>query len=236
MNGMTSCPEFRQLLGVYVVGAIDPHERARVDAHLAHCPGCREELAGLAGLPALLGRVPIDEAARISGVLPERGQAGQQPEAELLRPLLGRVRHQRRVQRWRTMAVAVAVVAAVAGLSAGVTSALQAPPSHRVAVAHWETKQASNHITRAVAVVKYRGMPWGTMIETRVSGIAPGTTCQLWVTGPGGQSQMVGSWTQAHGWNADKTWYAASTSFPAHAVRGFEITAGNQVLVSIPAT
>lgn len=235
MNGMTSCPDFRQLLGVYVVGAIDPHERALVDSHLSGCPGCREELASLAGLPALLGRVPVDEAARISGVSPGRGEPGQLPEVELLRPLLGRVRHQRRVRRWRTIAAAAAVAAAVAGLSAGVTSALQGQASRPHVIVHWETKHAANSVTKAAVVVKYHAMPWGTQIETKVSGIAPGTTCELWVTGPGGQAQVIGSWTEARGWHAADTWYQASTSFPAHAVKSFEITAGNRVLVSVRA-
>ncbi|HEV2450308.1 MAG TPA: zf-HC2 domain-containing protein [Streptosporangiaceae bacterium] len=237
MNGMTSCPEIRQLLGVYVVGAIDPSERALVDSHLSGCPGCREELASLAALPALLGRIPIDEAARISGDLPERSQPGQEPEAELLHPLLGRVRHQRRVRRWRTTAAAAAVAAAVAGLSAGVTSALQSPASPRPsAVVRWETKHAINPVTRAAVVVKYRSTAWGTQIETNVSGIAAGTACALWVTGAGGKSLMVASWTEADGWHAARTWYMASTWVPAHAVKSFEIMAGNRMLVSVPAT
>ena len=66
MTVMTGCQHVRQSLGVYVLGAIDPVERARVDTHLVGCLDCREELAGLAGLPALLGRVPAGEAARIA--------------------------------------------------------------------------------------------------------------------------------------------------------------------------
>ena len=66
MTGLSECNEVRQALGVYVLGAIDPAERSIVDAHLPHCLDCREELAGLAGLPALLGRVPVAEAARFN--------------------------------------------------------------------------------------------------------------------------------------------------------------------------
>ena len=40
-----SCRTFRESLGIYVVGAIEPSERAAVDAHLSQCPECREELA-----------------------------------------------------------------------------------------------------------------------------------------------------------------------------------------------
>ena len=66
MTEMADCGDIRQALGVYVVGAIDPAERAIVDAHLSHCQDCREELAGLAGLPALLGRVPLADAERLA--------------------------------------------------------------------------------------------------------------------------------------------------------------------------
>ncbi len=53
----------RQALGVYVVGAIGPADRSAVDKHLTGCSRCRDELADLAGLPALLGKVPADEAS-----------------------------------------------------------------------------------------------------------------------------------------------------------------------------
>ncbi len=56
------CAEVRLALGVYVIGVIDPGERALVDQHLAACPKCRAELAGLAGLPAWLGSLTLDEA------------------------------------------------------------------------------------------------------------------------------------------------------------------------------
>ncbi|MGI8452084.1 MAG: zf-HC2 domain-containing protein, partial [Streptosporangiaceae bacterium] len=48
MTAPRGCAEIRAALGVYVVGAIDPADRAAVDSHLAWCTGCREELAGLA--------------------------------------------------------------------------------------------------------------------------------------------------------------------------------------------
>ena len=54
MTGMAGCREIKQALGVYVLGAIDPAERAQVDEHLASCADCREELASLAGSPARL--------------------------------------------------------------------------------------------------------------------------------------------------------------------------------------
>jgi anti-sigma factor RsiW len=44
-----------------VLGAIEPADRAVLERHLGGCPRCRAELASLAGLPALLRRVPEAE-------------------------------------------------------------------------------------------------------------------------------------------------------------------------------
>lgn len=76
MTETMDCGEARISLGVYVLGAIDPAERALVDAHLATCRDCRDELAGLAGLPALLARVSTEEAVALA----EDGPAD--PEAD----------------------------------------------------------------------------------------------------------------------------------------------------------
>jgi len=98
-----SCREIRHLLGVYVVGAIDPADRAVVDRHLDRCADCREELAGLAALPALLGRVPLADAERLT--LAGDSQAEDAlPSAELLPSLLRRAAARRKISRWRAIA------------------------------------------------------------------------------------------------------------------------------------
>ncbi len=63
MSGMDECDGVRPLLGVYLTGAIAPADRAVLTRHLASCEQCREELAGLAGLPGLLRRPPVQAAA-----------------------------------------------------------------------------------------------------------------------------------------------------------------------------
>ncbi|WP_207400943.1 anti-sigma factor family protein, partial [Actinomadura roseirufa] len=65
------CPDVRASLGVYVLGAIDPAERSRLEAHLEGCSACRDELAGMAGLPALLGRVDEAQLSQVAGPPPE---------------------------------------------------------------------------------------------------------------------------------------------------------------------
>jgi anti-sigma factor RsiW len=240
MTEMTSCLHVRQSLGVYVVGAIDPAERAMVDRHLAGCPDCREELAGLAGLPALLGRVPLEEAAQIAGFPSERTGPGHRPDvsppgAETLTPLLARVAQRRRVSRWRNLAAAAAVALIAAGSAAGAVQLAQPPSGHPPVgtVVHWDRAHATTPGTNVTADVRYRGQPWGTQLVAQVSGVKPGTTCQLWVMGAHGQKWLAGSWTVAGGWQNDS--YSESVATPVSAVHGFQVTSGATVLVQVKA-
>jgi predicted lipoprotein with Yx(FWY)xxD motif len=66
MDNAGTCAGIRPQLGVYLTGAIAPADRVVVVRHLAACDGCRAELAGLAGLPALLRRPPVQAAAQDS--------------------------------------------------------------------------------------------------------------------------------------------------------------------------
>ncbi|MBO0835893.1 MAG: zf-HC2 domain-containing protein, partial [Actinobacteria bacterium] len=113
------CRDVRLLLGVYVVGAIEPAERSVVDDHLSYCQACRDELAGLAGLPAMLSRVPVEDVEQLDRVLalPENIE----PPAELLDSLLARVVARRRNRLWRGAVAAAAAVAVAAG---GATAAV----------------------------------------------------------------------------------------------------------------
>ena len=71
MTATWDCEEARIALGVYVLGAIDPDERAAVDEHLDTCPRCRAELAEFMELPGLLALVPSEEAIALAdGPLP----------------------------------------------------------------------------------------------------------------------------------------------------------------------
>src|SRR6266705_1922865 len=153
----SACRNIRQSLGVYVVGAIDPAERARVDSHLSTCPDCREELAGLAGLPALLGRVPAADAERLILHSAEVKDLEEPPD-ELLGSLLRRVAERRAVRRWRSLgAAAAAVVIALAGGAAGARilnpgSHVPGPvqPASRV-----EVVSATNPRTNVSAIISY---------------------------------------------------------------------------------
>src|SRR5215469_740087 len=116
-----ACRSFRELLGVYVVGAIEPSERSMLDAHLNQCRDCREELASIAVLPALLHRIPLAEAEQIAEAgLPGTDQ--EDPAPEVLAGLLAEVRTRRRSKLMRTMLAAAAAVVIAVGGSVAVTS------------------------------------------------------------------------------------------------------------------
>jgi hypothetical protein len=226
MSDMTSCLHIRHTLGVYVLGAIDPAERATVDAHLAGCPECREELAGLAGLPALLGRVPFDEAERITGFYSERNMPAEQRDDATLVPVLAKVAHQRRIRRWRGLAAAAAVVLVASGAATVAMHAVDSPPA-----VHWQSDQMTDSATHISLAVKYAAQPGGTKLQVRVTGIPKGTDCEFWVTGSGGARWSAGSWTVASTWQSN--WYQASSSAPFSWVRGFEIISGKTELAML---
>src|SRR6516165_6167995 len=184
VTGMAGCREIRQALGVYVLGAIDPVERAMVDEHLSSCHECREELASLAGLPAMLRKVPIVEAERLAAPEQDPELAGV-PSAEMLTSLIARTTNVRRMHRWRTVAAAAAVAVVALGGGAAVANALQpsaAPlgPGHAQTVAWRQTTgtgpAAGTHLT-----VKYRHQVWGTQMEVNVSGVPAGSVCKFQV-------------------------------------------------------
>lgn len=124
MDDAGTCAGIRPQLGVYLTGAIAPADRVVLVRHLAACDGCRAELAGLAGLPALLRRPPVQAAAQdpsADNTEPDNTVAyypvAGYPDAGGMRERLVRrvVRHRRR-RRWLLVAAAfVLVVAAGAG-------------------------------------------------------------------------------------------------------------------------
>lgn len=225
-----ACREMRQLLGVYVVGAIDPAERSMVDEHLHDCAECRDELAGLAGLPAMLSRVPAADVERLSlapSGLPEMAE----PSAEMLDSLLQRVTTRKRSRLWRG-AVAVAASATLAAGAATAVTQLASEGPAQVA-AFREVATGVNARTGAAAVVDYSATPWhSTAMRVEVTGVRPGTTCQFWVIGPSGPA-YAGSWTvQAR--HGQQAWYSVSSPVPTASVHGFQITSAGKILVSIP--
>jgi anti-sigma factor RsiW len=229
MTELTDCGDIRRALGVYVVGAIDPAERATVDGHLSQCSDCREELAGLAGLPALLGRVPKEDAERL---LLDDEQLEEAP-AELLDSLLQQVAARRRARRWRGIAAAAAaaVIAVGGGIVGGVVMS-HAHSSPSVAE-QADLARGSDQATHVSAAVYYRPGTTGTEMQVQVTGIRNGTHCEFWLTNASGTRLWVGSWIVK---GDQSNWYTVWSATPMSSVRSFDITGpAGQMLVTIPA-
>jgi anti-sigma factor RsiW len=227
MTGLTDCGDIRHALGVYVVGAIDPAERSVVDAHLSQCLNCREELAGLAGLPALLGRVPLADAERLALGDEELEEA----PAELLDALLGQVSARRRARRWRVIAAAAAaaiIAVGGGGLAGGILM------SHRPSTPSYLAR-GSDSATHVSAAVYLSPAASGTKMQVQVMGIPNGTHCQFWATTTDGRHLLVGGWTV----NGSKSgnWYNASTTAAISQLRSFDVSgAKGKILVWIAAS
>ncbi len=237
MTQIWDCTDARLSLGVYVLGAIDPAERALVDAHLVTCRDCRDELAGLAGLPALLARVNPDEISRIRADDTVRAGAyagaDDRPPGELIGTVLDLADARRRRTRWRFLATAAAVVAIAGGLfgglsSIGTTRTVPIPVSP--AGTNWETVEATSSVTGASASVAYSHELWGDAFEVLVDNIPVGTTCQLWVVHPDGTRTQVAAWTTAK--DEGNVWYSGSMAASSQPISKFEITADHKVLLT----
>jgi hypothetical protein len=235
------CPEARVSLGVYVLGAIDPAERALVEGHLATCQNCRDELAGLAGLPALLARVSTEEAVALAaadGPLPAGLGEVPEPPRELLGTVLDLTAARRR-RRWREAGLGLAAALVIAagvfgGLQLGTSPAqptvasgpYAGPPS-----GPWQT--AAGKSGAVAATVSYRSMGWGTQLDVKVDGIPIGTDCQLWVIDSAGKKVLAGSWQTDN--DEGTVWYPGSAALSSKDVAAFQITVGHGKTVEVPA-
>jgi len=250
------CPDARLSLGVYVLGAIDPADRALVDSHLATCRDCRDELAGLAGLPALLARVSSEEAIALaatdSTAPPWPSPDGvdefvreivreKEPPRELLGTVLDLTAARRRRRRWREASLGVAAALIIAagvfgGLRLGASQTPAGSSGGLTGVADpgpasgpWQTVTAS--VQGMSAAVSYRPMGWGTQLAVKVNGIPMGVSCKLYVVGPNGSKALAGSWTTDD--REGMVSYPASSAIVSSGMRGFQITVGKSKSITV---
>jgi hypothetical protein len=151
--------------------------RADVEAHLAHCPMCRDELASLAPLPGLMSRLTVDEA--VSGPPPV--------DDAMLERLLVASSRERRVaahRRWLAVAAAAAVIAG--GTTAGVAI------HHSMNATHWQQVSALQgpvHMT-----VDIEPGATGTALQLWLRGVPSGERCRLVAVADDGSRDFAGSW------------------------------------------
>ena len=147
----------------YVLGSLDAEERRHYEAHLSTCARCREAVAELAGMPALLALLGPDEVAALDEASPKFPQ----PPPELLDSLLARIswrgRRRRRLS-WTiggAAAAAAVVIAVLVGIHPGSSVPSAAPPATS-ASALTMTPVAPNSINATVNLISQGA---GTRIE-----------------------------------------------------------------------
>ena len=224
-----ACRRFRELLGVYVVGAIEPNERSLLDEHLNQCYGCREELAGLAVLPALLHRIPVSEAEQLAQPGPDAVDPDN-PAPRVLSRLLVEVRARQRSRRFRTvLAAAAALIIAVSGSVAVSTVINHQSGNDTISLDRVFVKQGA-----ISGEVKYGQSTSGTVIWVHVHGVPEWTNCKLFVQTAGGRTQLIGGWLV--GQDGGQLWYPSQAKVRETMVTGFVLKAGGKVLLRFPAS
>lgn len=192
--------ELRHDIGAYVLGALDPAERDRLEGHLSGCPACRDEVASLAALPGLLSRLRDDL---------ETADVAAPPVGPLVERLGRETTRVRRRQRWLVAAAAAAIV--VASAAVGLAAWPGAEPAG--ATRYVATEGAST----ATVVPKQ----WGMIVELEARGLPdrPGFVARA--VALDGHSTQIASWTAVDG----PVHLEGSCYLPADEVAAVEIVA-----------
>ncbi|GBG36928.1 anti-sigma-L factor RslA [Mycobacterium montefiorense] len=216
----------------YVLGSLSSVDRREFEGHMAQCPACRNAVAELSGVPALLSQLDREEFAAIaeSGDLPP---ATPEMSPELLPSLLAKVAWRRRRARAITW---VASSAAAAVLAVGVFVGIQGhspsvPPAQSVAASSEMAQVGTNLLT---STVQLSSQHWGTAINLKCVCLAPPyahhDTLAMVVVGRDGSQTRLATWVAEPGHTATP---AASISTPIEQIAAVQVVAADsgQVLL-----
>lgn len=175
-------------LGAYVLGALEPAERREVESHVATCEPCRDELARLSGMPALLDRLVPEEATGDLTALPARvGPRLDDAAATSVTAL------RRSVRRWRAAAGAAALVAGVAGVALVIPAGSDPGPDLPAPVAA-ELRSVADDAGAVDGTASAYAWEWGTTIHLEVEHLPERARYVIWVIDAAGEAQTAGTW------------------------------------------
>lgn len=212
----------------YVLGALSASERREFEDHMAVCPVCREAVAELSGVPALLSQLDSEEVAAMNQ--PGTMQAAQ-ISPRLLPSLLATVRWRRRRARVVTW-VASAAAAVMVGVCVliGVQSN-SAGPQPATASAQPMAQVGTNLLTSTVSLSSQH---WGTFINLWCVCLAPPDahrdTLAMVVVGRDGSQTRLATWVAEPGHTATP---AGSISTPVDRIAAVQVVSADtgQVLL-----
>jgi anti-sigma factor RsiW len=214
----------------YVLGSLSAVDRREFEAHMANCPACREAVAELSGVPALLSQLDREEVAAIA----EAGPSSTTPEMspELLPSLLEKVRWRRsraRIATWVASSAAAAVLGV--GVLVGVQGHFLTPPQQVATSAQSMSQVGTTSLTSTVSL---SGQHWGTFIDMKCVCLAPPyahhDTLAMVVVGRDGSQTRLATWVAEPGHTATP---AGSISTPVEQIAAVQVVAADtgQVLL-----
>ncbi|GAA1685507.1 zf-HC2 domain-containing protein [Fodinicola feengrottensis] len=218
--------DFATYDAAYVLGALSPADRRAYEQHLTECDICSRAVRDLAGMPGLLGSVPLSAVDT---------PVGDEPVPDMLPRLLRKVGRDRRVRSWWLSGVTAAAAALVLVLSLALvlvvgTSSGQQPVQ---AVAQQLTPTVSTDIR---ATVWLTNVAWGTKIDLECTHDAdtkyPRGWYALTVTDRKGRVEQVASWSTVPELKTIKM--AGSTGLPTDDIVAVDVrTATNKIILHL---
>ncbi|SFC21629.1 anti-sigma factor family protein [Streptomyces aidingensis] len=181
-----------ELIGAYVLGALDGQEARALEEHLASCVQCREEVAELRSIETALGEVPPE--AFLDGP-PEGGDLMLQRTLRQVRAERGAARNRRRVYAGLA-AAAVAAAVFYGGFLLGDDSSAGsgiAGPGETVSP-EAVTLAATDPVTSAGLQVTLDPVADWVLVSAVTENLPPGELCRLVVLGKDGSREVAGSW------------------------------------------
>ncbi|OBH83064.1 anti-sigma factor family protein [Mycobacterium scrofulaceum] len=216
----------------YVLGSLSAAERREFESHLAHCPACREAVADLSGVPALLSQLSRDEVAAMNDPAAQSLAATPEMSPELLTSLLAKVSWRRRRTRIVTwVASSAAAVVLAFGVFVGVQG-YSSSSSQQVAASAEPMAQVGT--TLLTSSVELSSQHWGTSINLRCVCLAPlnahHDTLAMVVVGRDGSQTRLATWVAVPGHTATP---AGSISTPVDQIAAVQVVAADsgQVLL-----
>ncbi|MFD7656546.1 anti-sigma factor family protein [Actinosynnema sp. NPDC059797] len=203
-------------LGAYLLGSLDPAERAGFERHVPGCATCRREMVRLAPLPGLLGQVrledlelPFDDPEPEPALWPL--PAGPEPAA---------------ARRWPRPAVLVGAAALVLVLLGAVLLVPRLLEDDPAGV----TWQATNSSSGAAADIELVTKSWGTELWMTLRDLPEDARCALVVHDRAGRTEIGGWWGTDH---PEDERIPGSTSFRVDEIERLDVVVDKRVLVSV---
>jgi Putative zinc-finger len=257
---------WREDLGAYLLGALEPEEAERMLRHLEECPACRAEYAELAPVAGLLAKVPAEafvaerysvyeapdpdmwERLRARAGLPDSGESASRarfnPPPSAPRPV-GIPRPPRttnaptgpgRRARRPLRPATAALISGVLVAAAAFGIYVGTRPAPSASTASTETFSATNAADGVTGTVQYRPTDWGSWVQITLTGVKPGNDCILYAEDDHGDKAVASTWW-APTLVSESATIPGGVAMHASDIKNFQVTTTvGQILLTIPAS